>query len=227
MQLLWAQQHCYCFGIRICLIKLELTTCGSLYYALLVTTTFFKLVLNRTMKAANSPPDAVAGPPAQQNAIAVKLPVFWTLQLHVWLEQAEAQFHIQHITADDTKYYYVAGDLDKDTAGRLVHLLRQPPSAVKYDGLKTLLLCTFGLSKRERTARILYVGGLGDRKPSDLSALQPAAIFCVGCGFHRKAGFQLGRGAVPNGHACGSDTVCIVMEQQSNGGGHRHIAWSS
>lgn len=46
--------------------------------------------------------------------------------------------------------------------------LREQPVPQKYEGLKVLLLRTFGLSCLERAARILHMGGLGDRKPSVL-----------------------------------------------------------
>ena len=55
--------------------------------------------------------------PDQQNAVSLKLPTFWASQPQVWFEQAEAQFHIRQITADDTKYYYVISALDQDTTG--------------------------------------------------------------------------------------------------------------
>lgn len=104
----------------------------------------------------------------QQNAVALKLPTFWTSQPQVWFEQAEAQFHIRQITADDTRYYYVISALDQETAGRIIDYLRQPPAENKYEGIKTLLKDTFGLSRRDRAAKLLHMDGLGDRKPSTL-----------------------------------------------------------
>lgn len=104
----------------------------------------------------------------QQNAVSLKLPTFWTTQPQVWFEQAEAQFHIRQITADDTRYYYVVSALDQDTAGRIIDYLREPPNKNKYEGIKTLLNTTFGLTRRERAAKLLHMDGLGDRKPSEL-----------------------------------------------------------
>lgn len=56
--------------------------------------------------------------------------------------------------------------MDQDTAGRLIDYLRQSPTDGKCEGLKMLLLRTFGLSRRDRAARLLHMDGLGDRKPS-------------------------------------------------------------
>lgn len=78
--------------------------------------------------------------------------MFWASQPQVWFQQAEAQFHIRRITADNTQYYYVIGALDQETAGRLVHYLCAPPDEDKYEGLKALLLCSFGLDRRDRAA---------------------------------------------------------------------------
>ena len=68
---------------------------------------------------------------AAANAVSLKLPPFWTSQPQVWFQQAEAQFTIHSITANDTKYAYVVAALDQDTASRLLDLLRTPPTTNK------------------------------------------------------------------------------------------------
>ena len=84
------------------------------------------------------------------------------------LAQAEAQFAIRKITADETKYYYVLSALDQDTATRLLDLISKPPREDKYKALKERLVDTFCLSKRERASRLLHTRPLGDSKPSAL-----------------------------------------------------------
>ena len=105
---------------------------------------------------------------AETNAVSFKLPSFWTSQPHVWFQQAEAQFTIRKITADETKYAYIVAALDQDTAGRLLDLLRLPPNEHKYDAIKARLTKTFGLTRRARANRLLQMGDLGDRPPSAL-----------------------------------------------------------
>lgn len=102
------------------------------------------------------------------NAVAIKLPTFWTDQPKVWFTQAEAQFHIRKITEDLTKYYYVVSSLDQTTAGRILHVLGNPPEQGKYEDLKKKLIATFGLSRRDRASKLLHLSDLGDRKPSEL-----------------------------------------------------------
>ena len=84
---------------------------------------------------------------ATEHAVSLKLPTFWTSQPEVWFAQAEAQFNLRGITADDTKYYYVLAALDQDTATRLLDLINQPPRENKYKTLKDRLVDSFGLSK--------------------------------------------------------------------------------
>jgi hypothetical protein len=102
------------------------------------------------------------------SAVAIKLPTFWTTQPAVWFTQAEAQFHIKNVTQDITKYYYVVSALDQTTASRILDVLASPPENDKYNNLKTKLIATFGLSRRDRASRLLHLSGIGDRKPSEL-----------------------------------------------------------
>ena len=63
---------------------------------------------------------------ADANAVAVKLPTFWTQQPSVWFLQAEAQFHLCKITEDTTMYYYVVAALDQDTSHRVLDTISAP-----------------------------------------------------------------------------------------------------
>lgn len=105
---------------------------------------------------------------AETNAVSLKLPTFWTTQPHVWFQQAEAQFMIRGIAADQTKFAYIVAALDQDTASRLLDLLCSPPTENKYDAIKARLLETFGLTRRVRANKLLNMDDLGDRKPSAL-----------------------------------------------------------
>ena len=82
----------------------------------------------------------------QENTVSLNLPTFWTLLPEVWLAQAEAQFALPGITADETKYYYVITTLDQPTTTRLLDLISSPSTDEKYGTLKTRLADTSGLS---------------------------------------------------------------------------------
>ena len=102
------------------------------------------------------------------DAVALKLPTFWTSQPETWFTQAEAQFNLRGITEDSTKYYYVVAALDQETASRLMDLISKPPETEKYTKLKDRLVNTFGLNETERASRLLHFRPLGDSKPSAL-----------------------------------------------------------
>lgn len=105
---------------------------------------------------------------AEEHAVSLKLPAFWTSQPEVWFAQAEAQFTLRGIAAEDTKYYYVIASLDQQTAARLLDLINRPPRENQYTVLKERLIDTFGCNKYERAARLLHFRQLGDSKPSTL-----------------------------------------------------------
>lgn len=96
--------------------------------------------------------------PAQQNAVALKLPIFWAVQLQVWFIHIEAQFELRNIVAVATRFFNVVVALSQETATRLLPNLQNPPAFGKYEGL----------SRRDHAARLLHMVGLGDRKPSAL-----------------------------------------------------------
>ena len=108
--------------------------------------------------------------PADTHAVGLKLPVFWVDHPRVWLLQAEAQFAVRNVTADNTKYHYVVAALDQAPALRVIDVLEDPPQHDKYENLKRRLTDIFGLSRRQRADQLLDIGlhSLGDRRPSQL-----------------------------------------------------------
>lgn len=104
----------------------------------------------------------------QENAVSIKLPIFWAEQPRIWFQQTEAQFALKKITCDQTKYYYVVASLDQHTASRLIDLLEEPPEDGKYATIKQRLLSVFSLSEYERATKLFRINDLGDKKPSQL-----------------------------------------------------------
>ena len=60
---------------------------------------------------------------ADTNAVALKLPTFWTQQPRVWFAQAESQFAIRKIVSEETRYHYVVAALNQETATHVLDLL--------------------------------------------------------------------------------------------------------
>ena len=83
---------------------------------------------------------------------------------------SRSAFAVRNVTADNTKYHYVAAALDQATALHVIDMLEDPPQHNKYDNLKRRLTYIFGLSRRQRADQLLDIGlhSLGDRRPSQL-----------------------------------------------------------
>ena len=105
---------------------------------------------------------------AEANAVSLKLPTFWAQEPNTWFIQAEAQFNIRNITADETKYHYIVASLDQQTASRIRNLLQNPPQDDKYGALKARLLKTFSQSETQRANQLIDLPDLGDETPSML-----------------------------------------------------------
>ena len=118
--------------------------------------------------AANPVVGAVGYIAGAVQAVAVKVPTFWTTSPKVWFSLLESQFATTNITAYDTKYHNAVQGLDKTTAEEISAFLLNPPAIGKFDALKTLLISTFGLTQADKDASLLAISGMGDSKPSGL-----------------------------------------------------------
>lgn len=103
---------------------------------------------------------------AQVNRIAVRIPPFWPADPELWFAQIENQFSLAGITADDTKYNYIAGNLEAKYAGEVRDILTRPPATAKYDKLKTELIQRLCASQDQKTRQLLEHEEMGDRKPT-------------------------------------------------------------
>ena len=104
--------------------------------------------------------------PVQVSRVAIKLPAFWHDKPATWFTVAEAQFALQGITADATRYYHIVAALDQQVTSHIDDVLANPPAEDKYQHLKTTLISRLSLSTDERMRQILYKEALDDRKPS-------------------------------------------------------------
>ena len=69
---------------------------------------------------------------AEVHAVSLKLPTFWTSQPDVWFMQAEVQFTLRQITADETMYYYVLAALNQATVARFMAVSHRIPTNTKH-----------------------------------------------------------------------------------------------
>ena len=99
-------------------------------------------------------------------AVAVKLPEFWTDDPEIWFLRPEAQFRAKSIIVDQTKFDYVITALDNRAAAEVKAVLLNPPEQEIYNALKTALLNAFGKSQLQKDAKLHNISGLGDKKLS-------------------------------------------------------------
>lgn len=98
--------------------------------------------------------------------VQIRIPPFWDDDPEVWFAQVESQFELGKIVADDTKYGYVAGNLEPRFAKEVRDILTAPPPTGKYDKLKVELIRRLSASQENRIRQLLEREELGDRKPS-------------------------------------------------------------
>ncbi|XP_064462765.1 uncharacterized protein LOC135373598 [Ornithodoros turicata] len=107
-------------------------------------------------------------PTSSLAAVAVKLPPYFDRNPAVWFLQAEAQFNLAGITAQQTKFYHVISALTPSAANEVYDILASPSPSTPYDQLKKALLQRATLSSRSRLQQLLSTEELGDRRPSQL-----------------------------------------------------------
>ena len=61
-----------------------------------------------------------------ENAVSLKLLPFWATEPQIWFAQAETQFALQKIIADDTKYFLVLSAFDQATSSSATPPLANP-----------------------------------------------------------------------------------------------------
>lgn len=118
------------------------------------------------MDQVSLPADSV--PVSTVAAVTVVLPQFWTANAQAWFDQAEEQFALRGVVAEDMRYWYVLASFDKATAIRICPLLSDLDTSNRYSALKHLLLSTYSLSDDQRARQFLSITELGDKLPSEV-----------------------------------------------------------
>jgi hypothetical protein len=115
----------------------------------------------------------------------MRLLPFWAKGSAEWFTLAEAQFSLDGITEERTKFYYVLSQPDHHYAMEvqdiLTSLLQQDP----YTKLKTELVNRLFPSRERRARQLFTFEEMGDRKPSQFlihsgtSPLTCRTTYCV------------------------------------------------
>ncbi|KAL4720821.1 hypothetical protein ACJJTC_004585 [Scirpophaga incertulas] len=84
----------------------------------------------------------------------------------LWFSSLEAQFHINGITQEVTKYHFAISHLDMECIREVEDIIIQPPQTEPYSKLKNAIISRFSESYEEKVRRLLESEPIGDRKPS-------------------------------------------------------------
>lgn len=100
--------------------------------------------------------------------ISVKAPPFWRANPALWFCQLEAQFDLNRINSDRSRYNTVVAAIESSILHQVSDLVLNPPEAGLYIALKTRLLDVFAESEQSRLKKLLGEIELGEQKPTSL-----------------------------------------------------------
>ncbi|UYV65782.1 hypothetical protein LAZ67_3005445 [Cordylochernes scorpioides] len=99
--------------------------------------------------------------------VSIKIPPFWTDKPEIWFYQVEAQFNINAITSEETKFNYLIAQLEPKYIENIWDIITLD-SKFKYTESKTRLLNIFKDSESVRIKKLISGIELGNMKPSQL-----------------------------------------------------------
>lgn len=98
--------------------------------------------------------------------VAVRVPPFWPEKPELWFCQLESQFHLNGVTQDNTKFWYVVSQLEARYACAVEDIITNPPNTDKYATLKNELVKRLSTSLQFKLKQLLEHEEIGDRTPS-------------------------------------------------------------
>ncbi|KAL4714372.1 hypothetical protein ACJJTC_009724 [Scirpophaga incertulas] len=87
--------------------------------------------------------------------ISIKVPPFYPDKPALWFASLEAQFHLNHITAEQTKFFYAIAQLDTKSASEMEDIIINPPPKDPYTKFRDTLIARFSDSYEEKIQAIL------------------------------------------------------------------------
>lgn len=101
------------------------------------------------------------------NRVSIKIPPFWSEKPEIWFYQVEAQFTINKISTEETKFNYLVSQLEPKYVENVWDIVKSEHTN-KYSLAKDRMLAIFKESEDKRIKRLVIGIELGDLKPSQL-----------------------------------------------------------
>ncbi|XP_076764833.1 uncharacterized protein LOC143431780 [Xylocopa sonorina] len=86
----------------------------------------------------------------ESNRFAIRVPPFYPEHPSLWFNQLEAQFALNGVVADHTKFYYVAAQLETKYPKEVQDIISNPPESEKYETLKAMLTQRLSPTQNQR-----------------------------------------------------------------------------
>ena len=109
-----------------------------------------------------------ADPAASVCNVGLRLAEFWTKDAAAWFATVEAQFQTRKITSSRARYNHVVASLNQETCSIIRDILIGDEANQTYENLKATLIKRTSLSEEQRMRKLVALGPLGDRRPSQL-----------------------------------------------------------
>lgn len=100
------------------------------------------------------------------NRVSIRTPPFCKDRPALWFASLEAQFYINKITQEATKFNFAVAHLDTNCTREVEDIITKPPKSMPYTSLKNAIISKFSESYEEKIRRLLERELMGDRKPS-------------------------------------------------------------
>lgn len=109
---------------------------------------------------------SMANPPLEVHRISIRTPPFSKERPALWFASLEAQFTINQITRESTKFSYALSLLDISCTSEVEDIIISPPETNPYTTLKSAVISRFSESYEAKIRRLLEKEQMGDRRPS-------------------------------------------------------------
>jgi hypothetical protein len=100
----------------------------------------------------------------------LRLPTFWEDKPASWFALAESRFRLNGVGDEQVRFDLLVNSLNKESVGRVLDIVENPPQQQPYSALKARLLAAHQLTDYQKIAQLHKMESLGGRTPSQLLA---------------------------------------------------------
>ncbi|KOC61433.1 hypothetical protein WH47_06068 [Habropoda laboriosa] len=107
-----------------------------------------------------------AGTSTETARVDIRVPPFFPANPKIWFLKLEAEFYLNGVTEDSTRYLYAMSSLEGTYAEEVSDIITNPPSEGKYDTLKKELISRLAVYQKQKIRHLLEHEQMGGKTPS-------------------------------------------------------------